>query len=47
MSPGNILVSSHVTFPEPESQLDQNTGTNRSCSESETVNSDDSATNTT
>ena len=38
---------SHVTFPEPQSQSDQNTGPNRSCSESETVNSDDCATNTT
>ena len=38
---------SHVTFPEPQSQLDQNTGPNWSCSESETINSDDCSTNTT
>ena len=38
---------SHVTFPEPQSQLDQNTGPNRSCSESETINLDDCSTNTT
>ena len=38
---------SHVTFPEPQSQLDQNTGPDQSCSESETVNPDDCATNTT
>ena len=38
---------SHVTFPEPQSQLDQNTSPNWSCSESETVNSDDCSTNTT
>ena len=37
----------HVTFPEPQSQLDQNTGPDRSCIESETVSLDDCATNTT
>ena len=37
----------HVTFPETQFQLDQNTGPNQSSSEPGTVNSDDWATNTT
>ena len=38
---------SHVTFPEPQSQLVQNIGPNQLSGESGTVNSDDCATNTT